>query len=71
MTASLFKNLAKPISNYPFLKTLVLGGESFVSNCEHMKKIIQNEKIKVFNIYGISELSCWSTYHLVREKDLK
>ena len=72
MTPTLYKNLSNEISNYAFLKILVLGGENFPINCDCINKIVKTKSnIKVFNVYGVSELSCWSTYHLVNEKDLK
>lgn len=51
------------------LKTLILGGEKF-PNIQDIEKLIQKE-VKIFNIYGITELSCWSSCHQVKLEDLK
>lgn len=43
------------------LKILVLGGEPFPP------KILEYERsIKLFNIYGITEISCWATIYEVK-----
>jgi acyl-CoA synthetase len=34
-----------------------------------IRKLIANKKVNVFNIYGITELSCWSTLHHLKEDD--
>ena len=60
------------IQNVPkTLRNLVLGGECFPYKNELIKKIIDENKITVFNIYGITELSAWATCHLVTRDDLK
>ncbi len=51
------------------LKTLVLGGEAFPNKCENIKEFVKRG-VNVINIYGITELSCWSSCHRVTTKDL-
>lgn len=52
---------------------LVLGGEEFPLPYEISKwQNWENEKRKrIFNIYGITEMSCWSTIYEVTNEDLK
>lgn len=52
------------------LKRLILGGEVFPSDDRVIKQLLSTNQIDVFNIYGITELSCWSTLHRVQTKDL-
>ena len=69
VTPTLFNNI-QGISDFKQLKTLVIGGETFPSKCKSIKKLIQNG-VNVFNIYGLTELSCWSSCHLVKEIELE
>lgn len=41
---------------------LAFGGEEF-PNC--ILKYNKSPNLKMFNIYGISELSCWATFYQV------
>lgn len=50
------------------LRRLILGGEQF-PNDARMEKLIQSS-VEVYNIYGITEMSCWSSCHLVNLDDL-
>jgi acyl-CoA synthetase len=47
----------------------VIGGELFPHNCQLIRKLIFQNKINVYNIYGITELSCWSTLYHLNEHD--
>jgi acyl-CoA synthetase len=49
---------------------LVLGGEAFPSTHPKVKALVKNGT-QVFNIYGITEMSCWATLQLVDENILK
>ena len=70
LTPSLFTNISEYMLDYNQLKVLVLGGESFPFKCNIIKKIINNG-VQVYNIYGITELSCWSSCHLLTLNDLE
>lgn len=52
------------------LKTLTLGGEPFPYKNLTVKKLLKTG-VNVFNIYGLTELSCWSCIHKVKEIDFK
>ena len=66
MTPTLFKNLAKCPSN---LEQLVLGGESFPSGNNLKSTFSECKKMpKLFNIYGLTEMSVWQS--LTEIKDL-
>jgi phenylacetate-coenzyme A ligase PaaK-like adenylate-forming protein len=53
------------------LKTLILGGEQFpyISNLTIEQMVKQNKR--VVNIYGLTEMSCWASYYILNENDLK
>ncbi|XP_037913402.1 beta-alanine-activating enzyme isoform X1 [Hermetia illucens] len=69
MTPSLFKRFkANALEKYIFhestsLRILVLGGEPFPSTEEFQKWPVWHlsKDIRIFNIYGITEVSCWSS----------
>jgi len=48
----------------------VLGGEAFPNKCEIVRELVKRG-VNVMNIYGITELSCWSSCHRVTETDLE
>lgn len=48
---------------------LILGGEKFPIDIK-IRNLIQKKK-NVFNIYGLTELSCWSSCHKVELHDLE
>lgn len=54
------------------LKSLILGGEQFPSIDE--VKLWQNwtstKRKRIFNIYGITEVSCWATINEIKSNDL-
>lgn len=64
MTPSMFKNWTDDVikniilSSNTLLRILILGGESFPT--EILKLRCKNNKTRIFNIYGITEISCWS-----------
>ncbi|CAF1403891.1 unnamed protein product [Adineta ricciae] len=70
MTPSFFRQIA-PHCNILQLKTLVLGGEpfSFREN-SIIHQMVQLNK-RVINIYGLTEMSCWASYHLLNRTDLQ
>ncbi|KAL7043825.1 hypothetical protein ACKWTF_001675 [Chironomus riparius] len=56
------------------LKYLVLGGEEFPSPKEVLTwQDFDNEssRKRIFNIYGVTEMSCWSLIHEITKKDLE
>ncbi|CAF0724993.1 unnamed protein product [Brachionus calyciflorus] len=69
ITPSLFKILDSKIFEQNQFKNLILGGENFPSN-EKIRKVILNGK-RVFNIYGLTELSSWSSCQLVTLKEIE
>ena len=70
MTPSFFRQIEKHC-NLGQLKTLILGGEQFPhpSNSTIHQMIEQNKR--VVNIYGLTEMSCWASYYILSENDLK
>lgn len=52
------------------LRTLTLGGEPFPYKNHTVEKLLKTG-VNVLNIYGLTELSCWSCIHKVKETDLK
>ena len=68
----MFRNLFKDIKDVPpTLRSLVLGGEPFPNQNEIIKKILSLNMAKIYNIYGITELSSWATCRFVTNDDLK
>lgn len=51
------------ILNNKNLKILALGGESFPIN---QLEISKHSNLKLYNLYGITEISCWATIHEVK-----
>ncbi|CAF2035826.1 unnamed protein product [Rotaria magnacalcarata] len=70
MTPSFFRQI-NTHCNMVQLKTLILGGEKFpdLSNLTIQQMIRQ--KKRVVNIYGLTEMSCWASYYILNEDDLK
>ncbi len=66
----MYKNISKKIEDLKELKSLVIGGELFPLKCPKIKYLIK-KGVNVFNIYGITELSCWSSCHMVKENELE
>ena len=66
MTPSFFRQI-KTHCNILQLKTLILGGEQFPQLSNQM---IQQIK-RVINIYGLTEMSCWASYYILNENDLR
>ncbi len=52
------------------LKCLAIGGESFPIKCSAIEKLIMSG-VKVLNLYGVTEMSCWSTCYLVNKNDIE
>ncbi len=72
ITPTLFRNLFKNIKDVPnTLRNLVLGGEPFPNQNEVMKKMLDSNMVKIYNIYGVTELSSWATCQFVTNYDLK
>ncbi|XP_017060658.1 beta-alanine-activating enzyme isoform X2 [Drosophila ficusphila] len=74
MTPSLFRQFGatsirdRILVNSSSLRVLLLGGETFPSNAElitWMNPCVLLQK-HICNIYGITELSCWSLLHIVQ-----
>lgn len=42
------------------LKILAFGGEVFPKSCLKYKR---SKKLRIFNLYGITEVSCWASVH--------
>jgi phenylacetate-coenzyme A ligase PaaK-like adenylate-forming protein len=70
MTPSFFRQIDQHC-NLLELKTLILGGEQFphLSNSTIQQLIKQNKR--VINIYGLTEMSCWASFYIFNENDLK
>jgi phenylacetate-coenzyme A ligase PaaK-like adenylate-forming protein len=70
MTPSFFRQIDQHC-NLLQLKTLILGGEQFphLSNSTIQQLIKQNKR--VINIYGLTEMSCWASFYILNENDLK
>jgi hypothetical protein len=68
-TPTLFNNLNN-IQEDEHLKNLVLGGEKFPQKCPIIRMLLERG-VKVWNIYGITELSCWSSIYPVKIEDLE
>ncbi|RXG68982.1 Acyl-CoA synthetase family member 4 [Armadillidium vulgare] len=47
------------------LKTLAFGGENFPSQAEFRVWFNLSSKVKIYNLYGLTEMSCWAMYHNV------
>ncbi|XP_078254494.1 beta-alanine-activating enzyme [Rhinoraja longicauda] len=58
------------LSTNSSLRVLALGGEAFPSL--HVLKGWREEgnKTQIFNLYGITEVSCWATYYKIPEETL-
>ncbi|ALC38977.1 U26 [Drosophila busckii] len=73
MTPSLFRQFGataireRILHSSSTLRVLLLGGEAFPSNAElvtWMEPQVLQQKL-VCNIYGITEMSCWATMHVL------
>ncbi|UJR23756.1 hypothetical protein I4U23_026733 [Adineta vaga] len=70
MTPSFFRQIHRQC-NILQLKTLILGGEQFPFHDNFIiQQMIQQNK-RVINIYGLTEMSCWASYHILNENDLQ
>ena len=49
------------------LRILTLGGESFPNLDSELYPCLEN--VRVYNIYGITEVSCWASINLVTDRD--
>ncbi|KAK6618180.1 hypothetical protein RUM44_002631 [Polyplax serrata] len=72
MTPTLFKrwgedNIKQILSNKTSLRMLILGGEKFP--IEILKFKACNNKTKIYNIYGITEVSCWAFLNEVTQEE--
>lgn len=58
------------LSTNSSLRVLALGGEAFPSL--HVLKGWREKgnKTQIFNLYGITEVSCWATYYKIPEETL-
>lgn len=63
MTPSIFLTFFPKNLIYTSLKILILGGEPFPKLDLKTWPFLKN--VQVFNIYGITEVSCWASVHLV------
>lgn len=70
MTPSFFRQIDGHCDLHQ-LKTLVLGGESFPSLSNATLQQMIKEGKRVINIYGLTEMSCWASFHRVTENDLQ
>ncbi|CAF1094141.1 unnamed protein product [Didymodactylos carnosus] len=52
------------------VQTLIFGGEQFPYADKDLMSLIENGK-KLINIYGITEMSCWASYHFVTLENLR
>lgn len=70
MTPSFFRQIEKHC-DFSSLKTLVLGGEPFPSlSNPTIEQMVRTGK-RLINIYGLTEMSCWASYHIFKENDLQ
>ncbi|XP_017068587.1 beta-alanine-activating enzyme isoform X2 [Drosophila eugracilis] len=73
MTPSLFRQFGatsikeRVLNRSSSLRVLLLGGEPFPSNAELVTWMDHNVLLQkhICNVYGITELSCWSLLHIV------
>ena len=70
LTPTLYRNISEIIHLNQSLKSVALGGETFPTQLTSLKRLLK-KGIKIYNLYGITELSCWSSYHAVEESDLQ
>lgn len=82
MTPSLFRRWTEEeISNRVLgkssnLRILALGGESFpltetIATWTAQSSVKRNnKKLRIFNLYGLTEISCWSSIHEVTDEDI-
>ncbi|CAF4747100.1 unnamed protein product [Rotaria socialis] len=70
MTPSFFRQI-NAHCNMVQLKTLVLGGEKFPDLSNLTIQQMVRQKKRVVNIYGLTEMSCWASYYILNEDDLK
>lgn len=64
-TPSLFVKCAPKRIECSSLKILILGGEQFPNLDLESRPFLKN--VKVYNIYGITEVSCWASVQLVED----
>lgn len=61
------ENYQRMILNSKNIRILSLGGESFPAK---ILAIPKHADLKFFNLYGITEVSCWATVHEVNTEDI-
>ena len=70
MTPSFFRQISSTC-DLNQLKTLILGGEPFPDPSNSIiEKMIHNGK-RIINLYGLTEMSCWASYHILSSADLE
>lgn len=55
------------ILNSKQFRILSLGGESFPTK---ILQIPKQDNLKLFNLYGITEVSCWATVHEINVENI-
>ena len=63
ITPMLYKSISKEMetmltSENNALKILAIGGETFPCI---PSSVLRNTKTRIYNLYGVSEMSCWQT----------
>ena len=59
------------LSSHSALRILALGGEQFPTPSRLKTYCQEGNKTVFFNLYGITEVSCWATCHRVADDDFK
>ncbi len=76
MTPSLFYSFGEEsvrelvLSKETSLRVLILGGESFPPLSLIRRWRHPENRTRIFNIYGVTELSCWATIRELTATDL-
>jgi non-ribosomal peptide synthetase component F len=70
LTPTLFQNIIDQLMSNFNVRVVLIGGEVFPNMFQQIKYLM-DKNIKIFNIYGITEISCWASYHLVDFNDLQ
>jgi len=72
ITPTLYKSLSNQLEsvvlsdNHNFVKYLVLGGEIFPNIPSN---IFSKSSTQIFNVYGVTEMSCWQTLARLKSAD--
>lgn len=75
-TPSLFMRWSKTVirtrifSKNCRLKILALGGEAFPSTATLASWSNLDGKCRIFNLYGLTEMSCWASFHEITKSDI-